>query len=141
MKQILFIGIIFKIRDLGVIPQQKSSFGTSEHFLQLKWKYLTILTHWHLHRERELKMSRVIDDVAAAVNHLFDIPETMEKFTTPSRSPHQETNKSKGVSSIPVDILDSPKEYIFFMDVPGRPKSDIQVIFAMTNLYSHRMLS
>ncbi|KAK9231833.1 hypothetical protein WN943_022073 [Citrus x changshan-huyou] len=62
-----------------------------------------------------------------AVNHLFDIPETMEKFTTPSRSPHQETNKSKGVSSIPVDILDSPKEYIFFMDVPGRTKSDIQV--------------
>lgn len=118
-------------------------FGTSEHFLQLKWKYLTILTHWHLHteRERELKMSRVIDDVAAAVNHLFDIPETMEKFTTPSRSPPQETNKSKGVSSIPVDILDSPKEYIFFMDVPGRPKSDIQVIFAMTNLYFHRMLS
>lgn len=74
-------------------------------------------------------MSRVIDDVAAAVNHLFDIPETMEKFTTPSRSPHQETNKSKGVSSIPVDILDSPKDYIFFMDVPGLPKSDIQVIF------------
>lgn len=72
-------------------------------------------------------MSRVIDDVAVAVNHLFDIPETMEKFTTPSRSPHQETNKSKGVSSIPVDILDSPKEYIFFMDVPGRTKSDIQV--------------
>lgn len=82
-------------------------------------------------RERELKMSRVADGVAAAVNHLFGVPETLEKFLMPSRSPHQERDKSKGVSSIPVDILDSPKEYIFFMDVPGLSKSDIQVIFAM----------
>lgn len=72
-------------------------------------------------------MSRVADDVAAAVNHLFGVPETLEKFLMPSRSPHQERDKSKGVSSIPVDILDSPKEYIFFMDVPGLSKSDIQV--------------
>lgn len=47
-------------------------------------------------------------------------PESIERLVIPSRS-----NESRG--SIPVDILDSPKEYIFYMDVPGLPKSDIQV--------------
>ncbi|KAL5755485.1 hypothetical protein ACOSP7_019904 [Xanthoceras sorbifolium] len=75
-------------------------------------------------------MSRVLADdvVAAAVNNLFGLPETIEKVIFPSRSNHQETNESKGVSSIPVDILDSPKEYVFYMDVPGLSKSDIQVM-------------
>ncbi|KAJ0006791.1 hypothetical protein Pint_29315 [Pistacia integerrima] len=71
-------------------------------------------------------MSRVIDDVAAAVNHLFGFPETMEKLVFHSRS-NPEANENKGVGSSPVDILDSPKEYIFYMDVPGLSKSDIQV--------------
>ncbi|KAL9304239.1 hypothetical protein ACSQ67_021502 [Phaseolus vulgaris] len=66
-------------------------------------------------------------DLAAAVNNLFHIPETVEKIIFPSsRGPdHQE---SRGVSSIiPVDILDTQKEFIFFMDVPGLSKSEIQV--------------
>ncbi|KAH7565673.1 hypothetical protein JRO89_XS09G0243000 [Xanthoceras sorbifolium] len=81
-------------------------------------------------------MSRVLADdvVAAAVNNLFGLPETIEKVIFPSRSNHQETNESKGVSSIPVDILDSPKEYVFYMDVPGLSKSDIQ-LYAIWNLF------
>lgn len=73
-------------------------------------------------------MSRVADGVAAAVNHLLGFPETMEKLVFHSGS-NYEANENKGVSSIPVDILDSPKEYIFYMDVPGLSKSDIQVSF------------
>lgn len=38
-----------------------------------------------------------------------------------------ETSENRGLSSIPVDILDSQKEYIFYMDVPGLSKSKIQV--------------
>lgn len=73
-------------------------------------------------------MSRVADDIAAAVTHLFGLPETMEKYIFPPRSHTETTNESKGVSSIPVDILNSPKEYTLFMDVPGLSKFDIQVI-------------
>ncbi|KAK9281393.1 hypothetical protein L1049_004293 [Liquidambar formosana] len=64
-------------------------------------------------------------DIAAAVSHLLNFPESIDKFAFPSRS--NGTNETKGVSSIPVDILDTPKEYIFYMDVPGLSKSDIQV--------------
>lgn len=72
-------------------------------------------------------MSRVNVDLAAAVNNLFNIPETMEKFIFPSSHGHDH-HESRGVSSIiPVDILDTPKEFIFFMDVPGLSKSEIQV--------------
>lgn len=79
-----------------------------------------------------MEMSRIVadsnafgGDLASAVGHLFDFPESVEKFMFPSRA-HQ-GNENKGVSSIPVDILDTPKEYIFYMDMPGLPKSDIQV--------------
>ncbi|PON45125.1 Small heat shock protein HSP [Parasponia andersonii] len=65
-------------------------------------------------------------DLASAVNHIFHLPETIEKFMLPS-SRAQETCDPKGVSSIPVDILDAPKEYVFYMDVPGLSKADIQV--------------
>ncbi|KAM7471898.1 hypothetical protein LguiA_010081 [Lonicera macranthoides] len=61
-------------------------------------------------------------DIGGVVNHLLNFPETIAKLV----SPH-ETHESNGASSIPVDILDTPKEYIFYMDVPGLSKSDIQV--------------
>ncbi|XP_022842609.1 17.4 kDa class III heat shock protein [Olea europaea var. sylvestris] len=68
-------------------------------------------------------MSIVVD----AMNHLFNFPETLEKisFSSSSSRPHQSDENS----TIPaaVDILDTPKEYIFYVDVPGLPKSDIQV--------------
>nr|AAK84869.1 small heat stress protein class CIII [Solanum peruvianum] len=60
-------------------------------------------------------MSTVVDVVSQLL-----FPESIERLVSPSRS-----NESKG--TIPVDILDTPKEYIFYMDVPGLSKSDLQV--------------
>lgn len=61
-----------------------------------------------------------------ALNHLFNWPESLEKFTVNSHS--EETNESKRIgTSIPADILETPKEYIFYLDVPGLSKSDLQV--------------
>ncbi|KAK7389690.1 hypothetical protein VNO78_24947 [Psophocarpus tetragonolobus] len=78
-----------------------------------------------------VKMRRAGDslnvDLAAAVNNLFNLPETVENFLFPSSRAHDH-HETRGVSSItPVDILDTPNEYIFFMDVPGVSKSEIQV--------------
>ncbi|KAB2611003.1 17.4 kDa class III heat shock protein-like [Pyrus ussuriensis x Pyrus communis] len=72
-------------------------------------------------------MSQAADSSAfEVVNQLLNFPEAIEKFMFPSRA-HKTDNEIKGVSSIPVDILDTPKEYIFFLDVPGLSKSDVQV--------------
>ncbi|XP_042481274.1 17.4 kDa class III heat shock protein [Macadamia integrifolia] len=64
-------------------------------------------------------------DLASAANHLFNFPENIQKLMLQDRS--LDTQESKATTSIPVDILDSPKEYIFYMDVPGLSKNDIQV--------------
>lgn len=61
-------------------------------------------------------------DLTGVVNNLLN-----HVHETPSRD--HENHESKRASSIPVDILDAPKEYIFVMDVPGLSKSDIQVLF------------
>ena len=45
----------------------------------------------------------------------------------PSRTHESRDHENKGCSSIPADILDTPKEFIFYLDVPGLSKSDIQV--------------
>ncbi|KAF8046966.1 hypothetical protein N665_3291s0006 [Sinapis alba] len=65
---------------------------------------------------------------AVAINHLFGLPETIEKLIFPTFLPG-EGNETRGGSNnnIPVDILESPKEYIFYIDIPGISKSDIQV--------------
>ena len=72
-------------------------------------------------------MSQVVDsNVFDAVNHLFSFPENIEKLMFHPRSSDHTANENRS-NSIPVDILDAPKEYIFYMDVPGLSKSDIQV--------------
>ncbi|KAF8089060.1 hypothetical protein N665_0519s0017 [Sinapis alba] len=67
---------------------------------------------------------------AVAINHLFGLPETIEKLIFPTSLPG-EGNETRGGrnnnNNIPVDILESPKEYIFYIDIPGISKSDIQV--------------
>ncbi|OMO70571.1 hypothetical protein CCACVL1_18810 [Corchorus capsularis] len=69
-------------------------------------------------------MSRVAD----AINHWFSFPENIEKLMFPASRTHEtQDNENKGFSSIPADILDTPKEFIFYLDVPGLSKSDIQV--------------
>lgn len=70
-------------------------------------------------------MSRVGDLLNMDLGNLFNLHETVEKFMYPSRS--HDNQESRVASSIPVDILDTPKDYVFFMDVPGLSKSEIQV--------------
>ncbi|KAG9159032.1 hypothetical protein Leryth_018580 [Lithospermum erythrorhizon] len=72
-------------------------------------------------------MSSVIMDA-----NLLNFPETIEKLIFPSKGEEGSDNKERRMminSSInyPVDVLDTPKEYIFYMDVPGLSKSDLQV--------------
>ncbi|XP_057981918.1 17.4 kDa class III heat shock protein [Malania oleifera] len=69
--------------------------------------------------------SRDFDGVAEVVNHLLNFPESPENFGFPSRANH--THESRGLGNMPVDILETPKDYIFYMDVPGLSKSDIHV--------------
>ncbi|XP_061361906.1 17.4 kDa class III heat shock protein-like [Gastrolobium bilobum] len=72
-------------------------------------------------------MSSVGVDLVTAVNNLLNFPETMENFMFPSREHDNQNTRGVSISSFPVDILDTPKEYIFFVDVPGLSKSEIQV--------------
>ncbi|XP_052181698.1 17.4 kDa class III heat shock protein [Diospyros lotus] len=64
-------------------------------------------------------MSSVVD-----FDHLLNFPESVGKLVFPSGVNETE---NRGVYGIPVDIMDTPKEYIFYMDVPGLSKSEIQV--------------
>lgn len=65
-------------------------------------------------------MADYLNGEIAAVGHLFSLPEAIEKIiVSPSRSHDSKIP--------PVDILDTSKEYIFYMDLPGLSKSDIQV--------------
>ncbi|XP_010501066.1 PREDICTED: 17.4 kDa class III heat shock protein-like [Camelina sativa] len=68
---------------------------------------------------------------AVAINHLFGFPETIEKLILPiPRSGEGNNTESRvggGSNNIPIDILESSKEYIFYLDIPGISKSDIQV--------------
>lgn len=66
-------------------------------------------------------------NVDLAVSHLLNFPETIPKYMHTCRSGHETKENQAGTSSIPVDILDSPKDYTFYLDVPGLSKSDIQV--------------
>ena len=61
-----------------------------------------------------------------AVSNLFSIPESIEKIMFSTRA--NDGNDNRAASTIPADILETPKDYIFFMDVPGLSKSDIQVM-------------
>lgn len=78
-------------------------------------------------------MSRAADSnssnghLVQAVSTLFPFPETLEKFVFNSGA--HDARDPKAISTIPTDILDTPNEYIFYMDLPGLSKSDIQVIF------------
>lgn len=83
--------------------------------------------------ERFLKASKMAgylngDVAAAALSQLLNLPEAVDKLISPSRS-----HESKGgFDSIPVDIVETSNHYIFYMDVPGLSKSDIQVTFPFT---------
>lgn len=63
--------------------------------------------------------------VVEAMAQLLNIPEVLERMVSEYRAP--DGGESRGVGNIPADILDTPKEYVFYLDVPGLSKSDIQV--------------
>ncbi|GMI91747.1 hypothetical protein like AT1G54050 [Hibiscus trionum] len=65
--------------------------------------------------------------VADTITHWFNFPENIEKLMFHSRTQDSRENGNKGIDSIPADILDTPKEIVFYLDVPGLSKSDIQV--------------
>ncbi|PHT40121.1 hypothetical protein CQW23_18975 [Capsicum baccatum] len=67
-----------------------------------------------------VKISTVVD----VVSHLLNFPEAIERLGILSRT--NESSENKG--NIPVDILDTPKEYIFHMDVPGLSKSTFRLL-------------
>ncbi|KAL5698221.1 hypothetical protein ACHQM5_029288 [Ranunculus cassubicifolius] len=64
--------------------------------------------------------------MALIIDELLHLP---EKLLYPSSRTYTDEAKheNKGVLSIPVDILNTPKDYVFFFDVPGLSKADIQV--------------
>ncbi|KAL4589311.1 hypothetical protein LXL04_002217 [Taraxacum kok-saghyz] len=76
-------------------------------------------------------MSRVAGDVdfGGLVSHLLDVnlPDAIGKMIFPSPRSHHESRNGDSEGNIPVDILETPKELILYIDVPGLSKSDIQV--------------
>lgn len=65
-------------------------------------------------------------------NHIFhNLPETIEKLMFHSHHHHPSESTA---TTFPVDILHTPKDYVFYMDVPGLSKSDIQVPTLCPNL-------
>ncbi|KAK8629214.1 hypothetical protein V6N13_078065 [Hibiscus sabdariffa] len=66
-------------------------------------------------------MSRVAD----AMPHWFSFPENMGKFMF--QGTDEDEKKGCSSRSMPADILETPKDFIFYLDVPGLSKSDIQV--------------
>lgn len=75
-------------------------------------------------------MSTVADVIlngglATAVDHLLSLPEALGNIIPSYHA--EEKSETRRVSSPPVDILETSKEFIFFFDVPGLAKSEIQV--------------
>ena len=71
------------------------------------------------------------------MSHLLDVPDTIGKVIFPSNgSQHESRNVESKGGNIPVDIVDTPKEYVLYMDVPGFSKSDIQVCLTKLTVIS-----
>ncbi|KAL1551795.1 17.4 kDa class III heat shock protein [Salvia divinorum] len=65
-----------------------------------------------------------MSSVVEAMTDLLNFPETLEKLL---HSTSRHDSGRGGVANFPADILDTPKEYVFYLDVPGLSKSDILV--------------
>ena len=70
-------------------------------------------------------MSSIVDSLNGDLGSLFNLPETIEKLMFQPRN--HNSQETRGVSNIPVDIMETPNEYVFYMDIPGLSKTDIQV--------------
>lgn len=65
-----------------------------------------------------------MSSVVEAMTELLNFPEALEKII---HSTSRHSDGSRGGATFPADILDTPKEYVFYLDVPGLSKSEIQV--------------
>eukprot|EP00252_Welwitschia_mirabilis_P013378 TRINITY_DN29465_c0_g1_i1.p1 TRINITY_DN29465_c0_g1~~TRINITY_DN29465_c0_g1_i1.p1 ORF type:complete len:161 (-),score=9.10 TRINITY_DN29465_c0_g1_i1:329-811(-) len=65
--------------------------------------------------------------IFATMNHIFHLPEALDLMISPADRTSEQTQEAKGFVPAAVDIKQTPKEYIFYVDVPGLTKSDIQV--------------
>nr|KAJ0222169.1 hypothetical protein LSAT_V11C200096380 [Lactuca sativa] len=63
-------------------------------------------------------------DFSGLVIHRLDVPDAIGKVIFPSSRSHHGNGESEG--NIVMDILETPKELIMYMDVLGLSKSDIQ---------------
>ncbi|XP_051148173.1 17.4 kDa class III heat shock protein [Andrographis paniculata] len=72
-----------------------------------------------------------MSSVVEAMTELLNFPDAVEKLMhSASRSNDSSTQQhltGGGSAGFPADILETPKEYLFYVDVPGLSKSDIQV--------------
>ncbi|KAH0455180.1 hypothetical protein IEQ34_015212 [Dendrobium chrysotoxum] len=73
----------------------------------------------------------------SGISNLLHIPEALERMAAfqPARGHEVQriydagsrAGDDRGIGNVPVDILETSKSYTFFLDVPGLPKSEIQV--------------
>ncbi|KAH9305794.1 hypothetical protein KI387_010198, partial [Taxus chinensis] len=68
----------------------------------------------------KLKEHAMEDGHVTSFTQLFHFPEELEKLISPR-------SHDKDAPSTAVDIKQTPNDYIFYADVPGLTKSDIQV--------------
>ncbi|KAK1414211.1 hypothetical protein QVD17_29952 [Tagetes erecta] len=77
-------------------------------------------------------------DLGGLVSQLLDVPVKLIHHPNSSSSStsyhHHQSNNGESKGNIAVDIVETPKELIFYMDVPGLSKSDIQVTVEEENL-------
>ncbi|KAF3792281.1 heat shock protein [Nymphaea thermarum] len=67
-------------------------------------------------------------DPVSMVKHFLHSPAGIRNFIHHTSQTHSHEYEEKNVVSvIPVDILRTSKEYVFYVDVPGFSKADIQV--------------
>ncbi|XP_031499473.1 17.4 kDa class III heat shock protein-like [Nymphaea colorata] len=67
-------------------------------------------------------------DPVSMVKHFLHSPAGLRNFIHYTSQTHSHEYEEKNVVSvIPVDILRTSKEYVFYVDVPGFSKADIQV--------------
>uniref|UniRef100_A0A7C9CQ42 SHSP domain-containing protein n=1 Tax=Opuntia streptacantha TaxID=393608 RepID=A0A7C9CQ42_OPUST len=71
-------------------------------------------------------MAAVEDLTFTNLTNLLNQGDALLKAFTPFTKENM-SSEDRGALSPPVDIVSTPKEYIFYVDIPGHSKSDIQV--------------
>ena len=75
-------------------------------------------------------MAAVEDLTFTNLTNLLNQGDALLKAFTPFTKENM-SSEDRGALCPPVDIVSTPKEYIFYVDIPGHSKSDIQVLFVI----------